>query len=74
MAMFSRLKDKFAHKPAFSHNLLPLLLMQSQVEFCSLQNIPGASQQNSVAAFSYTTEVDRVLLLKKKKKRLHKAA
>ena len=32
--------------------------MESQVKFRSPQNISGASQQNSVAAFSYKTEID----------------
>ena len=27
------------------------MLVESKVEFCSPQHIPGASQQNSVAAF-----------------------
>ena len=38
------------------------MLMESQVKFCSPQNISGASQQNSVAAFSETTEVEWDLL------------
>ena len=33
------------------------MLMESQVKFHSLQNICGASQQNTVAAFSETAEV-----------------
>ena len=32
--------------------------MESLVKSCSLQNIFWASQQNSVAEFSYKTEVD----------------
>ena len=32
------------------------MLMESQVKFCGPQNITGASQLNSVAAFFWTTE------------------
>ena len=37
--------------------------MKNQVEFGSPQNIFGVSQQNSVAAFSKTTDVDEDLNL-----------
>ena len=43
------LKDKFASKQ--SNYLLTVMLLESQVAFYSPQNISGASQQNSVAAF-----------------------
>ena len=32
--------------------------MESQATFRSLQNISGASRQNTVTAFFYTTEVE----------------
>ena len=35
------------------------MLMERQI--CSPQNISGASQQNSVAAFSWTTEAEEGL-------------
>ena len=38
------------------------MLMESQVKFCSPQNISGASQQNRVAAFSETSEVAEDLM------------
>ena len=46
--------------PKFSLDLLPPVPMESLLPFgiCSPQNISGALQQNSVAAFSLTTEVD----------------
>ena len=34
------------------------MLMESQEKFQCLQNISGPSQHNSVAVFSFTTEVD----------------
>ena len=37
---------------------LTLMPMESQIKFQGQQNISGASQQNSVAAFSLTTEAD----------------
>ena len=39
-------------------NKRPLKGAESQVKFLSQQNISVASQQNSNAAFSWTTEVD----------------
>ena len=36
-----------------------VMLMESHRKFYHLQNISGASQQNNVAAFCQTTEVDR---------------
>lgn len=39
-----------------SHFLLDLILTESQVTFRSPQSISGASQQNSVAVFSRTTQ------------------
>ena len=44
------LKDKFTRKCKFSHYLLALILMESQVS--RPQSISGASQQNGAAAFS----------------------
>ena len=38
------LKDKFTPKWIFSHYLPTLMLMESQVKFCTAQNISGASQ------------------------------
>ena len=37
------------------------MLMENKVKFPSPQNIPRASQQSSVEAFSLTTEVTGVL-------------
>ena len=47
------------HTPSCHHSsyLLTLMLGESQVKFSSPQNISGASQQNSVAAFASTTVV-----------------
>ena len=44
-------------KMKLSYNVLALMLMESQEKSIRPPNIAGASQQNSVAAFSYTTEV-----------------
>lgn len=41
-----------------THYRLTSLLMESRVKFWSPQNMSGASQQNSVAAFSQTKQVD----------------
>ena len=43
------------------------MLRESQVKFHSPQNISGASQQNNIAAFSLTTEVDGDLFQEVKK-------
>ena len=46
-------KDKFTQKKwKCSHHQCTFMLMESQVKFCSPQNISGASQRNNVAAFS----------------------
>ena len=37
-----------------------LIQMKSQMKFYSLQNISVASNKNSVAAFSWTTEVQEI--------------
>lgn len=42
-------------KEQFTQN--PSMLMDSQVNFVSPQNISGASQKDGVASFSETTEV-----------------
>ena len=34
------------------------MLIESQVKFCSLQNVSEASQQNSIATFFLKTQVD----------------
>lgn len=44
------LKEQFAQKWTFSHNLLSPKPMESRVNFLSPQNISGASQLNSDAA------------------------
>ena len=51
------LKAQFAQKGKFRHYPLTPMLMESRVKFCSPKNTSGASQPNSVAAFSSTTEV-----------------
>ena len=48
---------KFTQKQ-FSHYLLTSMLTESQVKFCSQQNISGVSQQNIIVVFSGTTGVD----------------
>ena len=48
--------------------------METHWKFRNPRNISGASQRNSVAAFSYTTEVDGDLFLKNKIERKHKMA
>lgn len=53
-----QLEHKFTQRWKFRHSPLACMLMESRVKFCSQQNISGPSQQNSVAAFSQTTEAD----------------
>ena len=60
--MFSIVKGLRIRPPKkckFNHYLLTLRLLESQMRFRSPQNTFGASQQNSVAAFSETAEGDR---------------
>ena len=40
-----------------SHHLLNPMLVENQIKFSSTENILWASQQNSIAAFSWTTKV-----------------
>ena len=49
------LKEAFTQKLQFSHYLLILKMMESQVMVHSQQNISGASLQNSSAEFSSRT-------------------
>ena len=46
----------------------PLMPMESQVKHCSPQNFSGYQQKNSVAAFSWTAEVERNFYFRKLKK------
>ena len=48
------------------------MLMDSQMKVRGPHNISGASQQNSIASFSQTTDVDGKLFQNLKKKQLHK--
>lgn len=48
------------------------VIMVNRVRFRSPQNVSGASQQNRVEAFSYTTEADGDLFLKNIKTQLTK--
>ena len=57
----SHLKEKFKK---FCDYLLTPMPVESRVKLCSPQNISGASQQNSGARFSSTTEVDGDLFQK----------
>ena len=66
------LKDKFTQKWNFSCYPLSLMQMKSRVKIRSPQNISGVSRQNSVAAFSQTTEVDWDLFEKHKNTTKHK--
>ena len=52
------LKDQVHPKLKICY-LVTRMLMESHRKFYHLQNISGASQQNNVAAFCQTTEVDR---------------
>ena len=52
-------KDQFFQKCQFSRSLLTPMWMESQGR---LQNISGASRQDSTGSFSWTTEIDRDLL------------
>ena len=47
--MIFYVKEQFTQKLNISYYLLTLMMMESQVKFRCLQNISGASQQNSVA-------------------------
>ena len=52
-------KEQFTQNWKKSVSIYSLLMqMESQVKFCSPQNMAGASQQILVAAFSWTTKVD----------------
>ena len=50
------IKVQFNQKWRFSHYGLAFKPIEHWMNFCSPQNISGASRQNKVAAFSWKTE------------------
>ena len=58
MDSVSGLKEQLTQKWQFTHDLVIPMQTESQVKFCGPQIISGASQQNTIAAFSKTAEVE----------------
>lgn len=62
------LKVQLTQKIQMLSHLFTFMLMESRMKIHRSQTISGASQQNSVAAFSQTTEADGDLLKNVKEK------
>ena len=58
IALEEKLKGKFNQTQEFIHDPSTPVVIESWVKFCNTQILSGALQQNYVATFSWTTEVD----------------
>lgn len=58
MAELPLLQEQFTQKWQLSHYQLIPMPMECWVRFLNPQNMSGASQENSISAFSWTTKVD----------------